>query len=135
MDDVPDADLTEPQREILVALRKWGDGQSTTSDLKEWTSLTTRKVGYQCRENLEQMGLVEKVKDADVDGFKGAAKTPTVYRLTAKGVDLVEDLNEGVAPGEDLEQLKETIRDLSERLDEVERKQENIKTVVTSHHG
>lgn len=122
------SDLREKDLAVLQAIH---DGATTVAEINEVTILSTREINYSLTEkSLEQQGLVEIHRNTgrdwrEINGEERYVWTPKSVELTDKGVQMIA--NHEIDETSRYEDVSK--RELSERLQELEERQNRLETV------
>ncbi|MFB6183214.1 MAG: hypothetical protein ABEI96_01550 [Haloarculaceae archaeon] len=121
-------DLREKDLAVLQAIE---NGATTTHELNEVTTLTTREINYSLTEySLEELGLVEITRrdgreKREIDGHEQSVWRSKQFRLTDKAHQVLAQQEAGKS--ERYEDLSK--RELIERVDELETRLDRLETV------
>lgn len=121
--------LGDQRRDILGVLKQSDGSRLNTSDLRMGADVPSGSMTHHM-ETLQRWGLVEEVDRVHV----GRGSRAIVWGLTQDGEEFIEDggLDAGrrVARADDLDEVREELTALSQRVDEVEADTKTIRSQV-----
>lgn len=120
--------MSELREKDIAVLQAVHDGASTTSEIQEATTLTTREINYSLTEySLEELDLIqidraEGREWQEINGHEKNIWRPKQVELTDHGIQTLTKIeNEGFRKYEDLDR-----RELIERIHQLEQRQERL---------